>query len=449
MIAPSNYSLLDQSADVVIIGAGLSGLCCAKRLIEAGVRCRILEASDDVGGRIRSESVDGFTLDRGFQVFLTAYPEAQRVLDYDALDLHAFEPGALIRYQGKFHRFVDPWRRPRWAAESMLSPIGSLSDKVRIGRLRRQLMHSELSTIYRRPEKTTLNALRELGFSLRVIDRFFRPFLSGVFLETDLCTSSRMFEFVFKMFAEGEAALPAGGMAQVPRQLAASLPPGTIDFGQRVVSIDEGGVTLLGGERISAKATVVAVERGAAARLTKAIPLREDTGSLCIYFAAPKTPVVEPMLVLNGDGEGPVNNLCVPSQVAADYAPPDRSLISVSVLQDVAGAAVDVVDDVLKQCHEWFGGQVHEWRHLKTYWIAHAKPVLIPPALDPVEKPIRLSPGVYVCGDHRETASMNGAMRSGRRAAEAYLADTAEDHPLAYLPSASDSTSELHADSVW
>jgi phytoene dehydrogenase-like protein len=448
-MAPSNYSTNDQSADVVVIGAGLSGLCCARRLIEKGVSCRILEASDDVGGRIRSEIVDGFTLDRGFQVFLTAYPEAQRVLDYDALGLGKFEPGALIRYRGRFHRFADPWRRPRWAAESMLAPVGSLSDKVRIGRLRRRLMHSELSTIYRRPEKTTLNALREFGFSQRIIDRFFRPFFSGVFFESDLYTSSRMFEFVFKMFAMGDTALPAGGMARIPRQLAASLPPDTIQFGRRVVAIDEGSVTLLGGERISAKAVVVAVERGAAARLTNAIPLREDNGTLCLYFAAPKPPIEDPTLVLNGDGEGPVNNLCVPSQVAADYAPPNQSLVCVSVPQHFEQAAAGIVESVLRQCHDWFGAQVHCWRHLRTYRIAHATPALIPPALDPVEKPVRLSPSVYVCGDHRETASMNGAMRSGRRAAEAYLADATKPYSPSYLPSASDSTSGVHADSVF
>jgi phytoene dehydrogenase-like protein len=409
--------------DVVIVGAGLAGLCCARRLHHEGVRFVILESSDGVGGRIRTDVVDGFRLDRGFQVFLTSYPESRAVLDYDSLRLRAFQPGARVRYNGRFHTLADPWRRPSAGLRSVLSPVGSFADKLRVARLRARCLRGTVDDQFRRPETTTLEALRTEGFSESMIGRFFRPFLGGIFLESELETSSRMFRFVFRMFSTGDATLPTEGMEAIPRQLAAGLPPGAIRFGAKAAGVRPGRVELGSGEQIEARAVVVATDGAAAGALLGDAPL-EYRGVTCLYFAAPRPPVAEPDLVLNGEGRGPVNNLCVPTAVAPSYGPGGESLVSASVLglsPDEQALRAEVRD----QLAEWFGPPAREWRHLRTYRVPDALPRQAPPALAEPERPVRRQPGVYVCGDHRDNASINGAMVSGRRAAEALLRDRA------------------------
>ncbi len=407
--------------DAIIIGAGLSGLVCARQLCAHGVTCRLLESQDTVGGRVQTDDVDGFRLDRGFQVFLTAYPEAQRWLDYGQLDLCRFEPGAMIRFAGKFHRLADPWRRPQHWLATAISPAATLSDKLRIPLFRRHTTRGEIEELYRRPEQPTMDLLRGHGFSDVIIERFFRPFFGGVFLDRDLQTSSRLCEFVFRMFALGEAALPQNGMGEIPRQLARQLPPDVVRTQCHVQAIDGRDVVLSGGERLSARAIIVATEAPAARRLLDD-PFPADGRSVhCLYFAAEAPPVKEPILVLNGDGSGPINNLCVPSQVSPGYAPGGQSLVSVTVLHDYKQQE-NLMPQVTRQLQAWFGSAVASWRHLKTYDIRYALPVQAPPALQPVEKPATVREGVFVCGDHCDTASINGAMAAGRRAAEAVCA---------------------------
>ena len=192
-----------MNQDVVIVGAGLSGLCCARQLQQQGVGFVLLESSDRVGGRVRTDVVEGFRLDRGFQVFLTSYPEAQRILDFESLQLKPFLPGALVRYGGRFHELTDPWRRPFAAVRSLWSPIGSLADKLRVASLRRQSLRGTIEDRFRDPETTSLQSLQRSGFSSSMIDRFFKPFLGGIFLDAELQSSSRMLHFVFRMFSTG------------------------------------------------------------------------------------------------------------------------------------------------------------------------------------------------------------------------------------------------------
>lgn len=422
--------------DVLIVGAGLAGLACARQLHESGVRCLVLEASDGVGGRVRTDRVDGFLLDRGFQVLLTSYPSARRLLDYRALRLHPFHPGALVRFGGKFHRVSDPIRRPKEALETVFSRIGTPLDKLRILRERRRLQRTPVEQILQKPESATYRALRRTGFSRSMVNRFLRPFLGGVFLDRDLETSSRMWEFVFRMFSEGEAVLPEGGIEAIPAQLAARLPAGTIRLGAIVGSVEPGAVTLLTGERIEASAVVVATENLEAADLLEEIPSAGGRGVTTIYFATEVPPVREPILVLDGDGRGPVNHLAVPSLAAPSYAPRGQALISASII-----GVPEMTDDALEaaaraQMRVWFGHAVKRWRHLRTYRIPDALPMQTQNSLDPPERPVRLKAGLYVCGDHRENASIDGALHSGRRAADAVKQELGIDRRVA-LPSRS------------
>jgi phytoene dehydrogenase-like protein len=413
---------MSSSPDVLIVGAGLAGLCCARLLQEKGVSFQILEASDGIGGRVRTDAVDGFLLDRGFQVLLTAYPEAKHVLDYSRLDLKPYAHGALSWYAGRMNRLADPWRIPGAWWEAMRSDFGSLADKLRIASLRSRLRRVSINDIFHHPDRPTKDALASLGFSKEMIHHFFRPFLGGILLDGELQSSSRMFEFVFKMISEGDTAIPARGMGAIPAQLAEKLPASSIRLNIHVDSLHESELTLTGGETLRARAIVVAAEGPAAAHLVGEVEPASRSVT-CFYYSADEPPVAEPILVLNGDGAGPVNNFSVISQVAPSYAPSGKHLISVTVLGTQALTEAQLGGFIIAQMKNWFGKVASTWQLLQSYRIAHAQPQQLPGALEPPQRAVRTRPGVYVCGDHRDNASIQGAMVSGRRAAEAVLSD--------------------------
>lgn len=407
---------------MIIVGGGLAGLCCAGKLHEAGVDFLLLESADNVGGRIRTDEIDGFLLDRGFQVFLTSYPEAKRVLDYEDLELKRFEPGAIVRFGGKFHRITDPFRRPFDAIGTMFTPIGSLFDKLRMLLLRSSALGGSLEDQFRKPETTTLSVLQEAGFSGEMIDRFFRPFLGGIFLESELETSSRMFNFVFRMFSTGDASLPAKGMEEIPRQITYRLPKEKIRLNRRVESIDGNSIKLENGEVVEGSAVVVATDGATAEQLLGTTSNKNGVGVTCLYFSLENAPIDDPILILNGEGVGLINNICFPTRVARSYGPADRDLASVTVL-GTGHDKLELESRVSSELEGWFGKEAAEWKHLKTYDIPYALPQQKPPTLAKSEFDVRVKAGIYLCGDHLDTASIQGAMVSGRRAAEAVIED--------------------------
>jgi phytoene dehydrogenase-like protein len=407
-------------ADVLIVGGGLAGLACALRLRQIGVSFQILEASDGVGGRMRTDRLDGFQLDRGFQALLTAYPECERTLDYADLDLRYFESGALIRRDGRFHRLTDPRRRPLAGLASMVAPIGSIPDKFRLLSFVRKIQAGTVEDLMSRPEGLTLDLLRWHGFSESMIDGFFRPLCGASLLDRQLVSSSRLFRFVVRMLVEGRIAVPNRGIGAIPEQLAGGLPPNSLFLNAHVERIESGQVVLHGGESVTARATVVATDGPEAGRLLREqIRPPASRGMTCLYFAADRSPIGEPLLALNADDPGPVNHVAVMSDVAPAYAPAGAALVAATVLGIPALEDPQVESAVREQLAGWFGAGVRGWRHLRTYRIPHALPDQTAPALDPSERPVALQGRLFVCGDHRDTATTHGVLHSGWRAAQA------------------------------
>lgn len=427
----------DPELDVVIIGAGLAGLACARELTAASLRVLLLESSDAPGGRVRTDVVDGFRLDRGFQVLLTEYPEARRVLDYDALALKNLLPGALVRQAGSFHRFADPFREFRKALAFAADPVVPLGDKWRVARLRAECLKATDEQIFTMPEETTRVWLRRAGFSPAILERFFEPFFGGVFLERNLSSSARWFRWLFRMFATGFAAVPELGMEHIPRQLAAGLPAGVLQCSATARSIEKAGDGWRvdagdAGSFATAQVVMAAREPEARALLAKlrkpgAAPARIWNRTTTIYYAATRSPLDEPVIVLNGDGPtaGPVNHLAVMSLVSPAYAPPGSHLICANVV----GSAPETDDamealeaDIRVQMRRWFGSQVNGWGVLAGYPIAHALP------MQSSFQPARTAPtdsGIVLCGDYVTSASIQGALLSGGNAARLVQAATA------------------------
>jgi phytoene dehydrogenase-like protein len=408
-------------AEVVVVGAGMAGLACAHDLVRAGVPCLVLEASDGVGGRVRTDAVDGYLLDRGFQILLTAYPEVRRRLDLPALDLRTFEPGAVVRVDGDFHRVADPLRRPLLLGATLAAPVGTLADKLRLARLVLDVRTHPVGDLLRRPDVTTAERLAGAGFSEAMIRSFWRPLFAGIQLDPELEVSSRRFDVILRMLAAGTTGVPSRGMGALPAQLAAALPPGSVRLGARVTGVGPLGVALAGGERIGARAVVVATHGPAAHGLLG--PRVPDPGSraagCCWFSVRGGPPLAGATLVLDGEGSGPARNVAVMSEVSPSYAPAGRSLVAAAV---PGPEALDpsVTGRVRSQLARWFGSTAAEWDHLRTDVIPHGQPAQAPP-FSPKRR-VALGEGLFVCGDHRDTASIQGALFSGGRTAAAVLA---------------------------
>ncbi|MFN0132283.1 MAG: NAD(P)/FAD-dependent oxidoreductase [Phycisphaerales bacterium] len=413
---------------VVIVGAGLAGLACARRLRREGVPILVLEASDGLGGRVRTDRVEAeggaYLIDRGFQVYLTAYPEGRRVLRIPALELRSFVPGAMVRFEGRFWRIADPLRTPLALLGMLRSPLMTARDAPALALLDASLRLSSEARCWNTREQTTEEFLRGCGISVRAIERIFRPFFGGVFLDRSLKTSARKFRATYRMFARGRAALPAAGMQAIPGQLACTLDPSALRTGQVVSSISPGEVTLASGDIVGASAIVVAADGGAAAKLLPGVLSPGWKATATLSFAAETAPSREPILYLDGDGSGPANHVAVISNVQPQYAPPGRSLISASVVAPHDGSPNDptLEQRVRSQLREWFGVSVDDWRHVRTDFIEHALPSEDAPALAMPRRSVTTKADrVFVAGDHVDNASINGALESGRRAAEAVL----------------------------
>jgi protoporphyrinogen oxidase len=320
--------------------------------------------------------------------------------------------------EGRFHTVADPLRSPSNLFNTVNAPIGSLMDKIRIMALRNRAMQGSLAELFRKPESTTRAALEQIGFSRQMIEAFFEPWLGGIFLSRELDTSSRTLDFVIRMMATGRTSVPAEGMGRISDQLATNLDnTKAIRLNSPVAKVESGRLELADGEVIEADRIVLATEAPAVSKLLgQSSDAADERGVTCLYYTMAESPIEGPWLILDGDRSGPVNNVAIMSQVSAAYAPKGRELAAVTVLGADRRVDGELRKSVERQLRRWFGGAAAGWDFLKSYRIAHAQPAQPPGFRESRSGPYEPLPGVIVCGDHRETASINGAMRSGRHA---------------------------------
>lgn len=391
----------------VIVGAGLAGLAAARQLAIHGVDVSVLEASDAVGGRVRTDIVDGYQLDRGFQLYNPAYPEAARVLDHEALDLHPLTRGLIVALDGEQARLADPRAKPGWIPDSTARRTGSARAKLQFARYALQTSRASQSELLAREDVPAQVALVRAGVDAKLLDRVLRPFLAGVFLEPSLLTSRRFMDAVLTSFVRGTPALPARGMQAIPEQLHASLPPGTVQFGERVRDV----------RALRADAVIVATDPITAGELLPSVEVPVPRAVTTWYHVVDEQ-LTEgaSVLVVDGLDRGPVINTVALTNAVPSYAPGGRTLVSTSSLRHGVQEC-----DVRRHLAILYGKDTSHWECIGTYPIPYALPAMNVPLN--MRKPVALGDGLYVAGDHRDSASIQGAMVSGRRAADAALRD--------------------------
>ncbi|MBU8856449.1 MULTISPECIES: NAD(P)/FAD-dependent oxidoreductase [unclassified Micromonospora] len=402
--------------DVVVVGGGLAGLAAARRLHRAGVPWRLLEAGDRLGGRVATDRVDGFLLDRGFQVLNTAYPRLAGLVDVGTLGMGWFTSGVLVRRGDRLERLVNPLREPAGAPGTLTAGIGSLTDRLRFATLAAGYATVPVGRLLGTPETSAEKALRRAGLSDAIIEELLRPFLSGVLLDRELATSSHVLAVIMRSFARGRIGLPADGMQALPRAVAAPLPAELIELNTPVTEVAPGRVRTPSGE-ITCRAVVVAVDPPAAATLLPGLDRVRMHAYTTYYHRTGTAPLDEPILLLDGDRRELVANTVVISRAAPTYAPDGQHLVATSVV----GPQAPPEPVIRRELDRLYGRSTADWTHLTTVTVPDALPAA-PPPQGRLRKPVALGDGLYVAGDHRDSPSIQGALASGWRTVGEVLA---------------------------
>lgn len=407
-----------EEEKIYIIGAGLSGLIAALELEKSGFSPVILESTGAVGGRMKTDEVDGFLLDQGFQVLNTAYPEAKKYLDFQALRLKTFDPGAVI-FEGKNSYIItDPMRNPLQIVGMAFSKVGSFLDKVKMFTLTQELKKKTNEAIFNSPTIPTHQYLKEYGFSDQIIANFFKPFFRGIFLEKHLNTSSRMFEFIFKMFALGNASVPEKGMGEIPAMIRRQLKKTQIQFDTSVEKVEGKTIHLGNGKSLEADRIIIAVQPD---KVMKQLQGQFSPAHKVInlYFTTQKSFLARPMIGLL-PGDHLVNNIVYMDDVSKAYSSNGRALLSVSVLESSLGEK-ELIKSVQMELEAISGIKAEYFKFVKAYHIPYALPNLDDLKYSIPFSECKITDHVYLAGDYLLNGSINAAMTSGRTAAEAVV----------------------------
>jgi protoporphyrinogen oxidase len=398
---------------VHIIGAGMSGLVAATVLEKNGFYPVVLEATDRVGGRVKTDIVEGYQLDHGFQILLTAYPAAQKYLDLDALDLQKFLPGASIFKKNEQKIIGDPLKDLSLLLPTMFSGIGSFSDKLKILKLNKYLKNKSLEAIFCFKEQSTRTYLKNYGFSDEIINDFFKPFFTGIFLEPHLKTSSRMFEFVYKMFGEGYAAIPKDGIEAIPKQLFRNLKNTTFKFNTKVTSLNGDEIMLEDNTKLESLFTIIATDINS---LVSNINNTATEWKSChvLYFETECRVIRKKLIGLIAKKELLINNIFYHTSLETN-AQSKKELLSVTVVDDKNLAEDLLIERVKSELKKYCG--IDYGKFIKHYYIPMALPNLVDLHYDMESSNTCLAPNIFLAGDTQLNGSLNAAMISGENAA--------------------------------
>ena len=396
----------------IVVGAGISGLSCALELEKNGYRVQILEKENHPGGRVHSDVINGYILNRGFQVLQTGYPETKRLLDYEKLELCNLDPEVWIMNNNKIKKLYDPIQNPSNLLKAAFSNVGTFQDKLRLLQLRQSTTSRSTNKIFQENETTSLEQINNYGFSESIINEFFKPLFGGAFLDNELDTTSRMFNFVYKIFSIAPIAIPKYGMKSIPEQLEAKL-ESKISFNTNVVKLDNKNV-FLENETLSADAIVLAANHDSAKKLIPSIEEISWNSTSCYYFIADSPPFSSKVVLLNGNNRGEINNIFVPTNISKAYSPNNKSIISVSTI-----GLNNNESEIRNELNNWFGNQTEDWKLLHTYHIEQALPRMSVPSVSHSQ----YVNGIHMCGDYLTSSSIHGSMHSGRMTAHQIIAD--------------------------
>lgn len=415
-----------QNFDVVIVGAGIAGLTAAIHLQNDGLSVKVIDSKNHVGGSLQTEKFNGFLLDNYFQALLTSFPEVSKMLNFEDLNLKPFVSGTMVYYNHSFYTLVDPIKNPFEAFNLFNVPFITWADKVKIAALQNRLKRLSTEKIFAGNETSTLQYLNEWSFSSKFIDAFFKPFLNAVFLKHSLQTSSRMFEFIFKMFAEGTMVLPKNGMGDIALQLANKVSNTNILLNTTVKAIENNSVVLDNNQKINARAILLATPANTVQELTGINQNVSYNSVRCLYFAVDKPPIRRPTTILNGNPDyGWINHLSVLTVINPKYAPVGRHLVSVTVIKDCNLTDKELSIEVTQELCKWFNTQYLYWDFLKAYNITNAVPVKSNIQITDKKNISPLIPNVYVCNDYLTYPSMQGCMELAKNTANTISWDLA------------------------
>jgi phytoene dehydrogenase-like protein len=400
--------------DVLVVGAGLAGLRCARVLADAGLDVAVLEAAEAVGGRVRTDRVDGFLVDRGFQVLNPAYPAMERAVDVARLGLGDFGAGLMVREGERRTVLGDPLREPArlpatlgWLGAAQTAALVRWAGPARLAP--RRMLAGDDTTL-----AASLDAAGIRGRARRAVERF----LAGVLVDHRGTSSAQYALLLVRTFLRGTPGLPAAGMQALPDLLAAGLDVRTGVAASEVVPHPERPEVRAGSESLDARRVVVAVDPDGAGALA-GLDVPRGRGLVTWWFATPGPAGLGRHLAVDaGEASGPVVNTACVSAAQPTYAPTGRDLVAATTLDSSGTASERQVRDHLAGI---WGTGTGDWELVARSEVPYAVPASAPPLV--LTHPTRVADGVLVAGDHRDTGSLQGALVSGERAARSVLSE--------------------------
>jgi len=383
-----------QRPTITIVGGGLAGLSAALKLESYGYRPLLFEASDTVGGRIRTLHQNGALLDVGFQALLTSYREVPAVCK-NALNLRSFRPGAYCRKEDRWSHFspFSPWN---WDQET---PRGLYA-------LGKALMKSGIQEL----DSDTETMIHSIGAPEEWVNDFLAPFLRGIFLDKHLEVRASRCLQLLPLFIWGRAALPEKGMWELPRWFAKQLKATEIRVNTPVVEASPHHVTLFSGHKISSDAVLIALSQPQLGKLITTLPECQSRTTACDYFLIDQNKVkATPYLWLDGRVESPVNNFAFLNAVQPTYAPKGKHLLSATSMGELFPSTATIqryLEEELKLKSE-------DMLPLERQLVTHALPTQ---ATNPPFE-TREMDGIFIAGEAVDPPSINDAISSGKKAA--------------------------------